>query len=101
MEPLVISQHTLQQRLREFRQQRGNSYHLMRLGYFGSYARNEAKPDSDVDIVFETQNPDLLATALMKQELEAWLSRPVDVLRLHPNLHPAFRSRLEREVVYV
>ncbi|MEL6453359.1 MAG: nucleotidyltransferase domain-containing protein [Cyanobacteria bacterium J06623_5] len=43
----VISTETLQQLLREFKQQRGGEFDLQALGYFGSYARGEAKPDSD------------------------------------------------------
>jgi len=74
---------------------------LTALGYFGSYARGEAKPESDVDIVFQTTHPNLFMTSLMKQDLEAWLGRSVDVIRLHDYLHPRFRERLDREAIYV
>ncbi|MEM9219002.1 MAG: nucleotidyltransferase domain-containing protein [Cyanobacteria bacterium P01_F01_bin.150] len=96
-----IPQEELQQRLREFKAKRGMDFSLTALGYFGSYARQEARPDSDVDIIFQTTRPNLLITAEMKQELEQWLNRSVDLIRLHPYLHPSFRERLERETVYV
>ncbi len=97
----ILTQTELKRRLREFKEQRGAEFHLVALGYFGSYARDEARPDSDVDVVFETTHPNLWATSIMKQDLEAWLDRPVDVVRLHNYLRPSFRARLEREVVYV
>lgn len=37
----------------------------------------------------------------MKQELEQWLNRSVDLIRLHPYLHPEFKARIEREVIYI
>jgi uncharacterized protein len=97
----VLTQTELQRRLREFKEQRGAEFHLVALGYFGSYARDEARPNSDVDVIFETTQPNLWTTSMMKQDLEEWLDRPVDVIRLHNYLRPSFRARLEREAIYV
>ncbi|NEQ96379.1 MAG: nucleotidyltransferase domain-containing protein [Cyanothece sp. SIO2G6] len=97
----VLSQVELCQRLQAFKAKRGTEFHLTALGYFGSYARGEASPDSDVDVVFDTTKPNLLTTAILKQELEQWLDRPVDLIRLHPYLHPEFKARIERDIIYV
>lgn len=97
----VMSQEQLSQLLGEFKERWGAKFHLTALGYFGSYARGEARPDSDVDIVFETTDPDLFRTAIMKQDLEVWLNRSVDVIRLHPYLNPKFKARIEQEIIYV
>ena len=97
----VLTQAELQTRLQHFKEQRGPKFHLTALGYFGSYARGEAHPESDIDIVFETRHPNLWMTSIMKQELEEWLERPVDLIRLHKYMRSAFRVRLEREAVYV
>ncbi|MEL6353512.1 MAG: nucleotidyltransferase domain-containing protein [Cyanobacteria bacterium J06627_28] len=79
----------------------GADYHLKKLGFFGSYARNQATADSDVDIVFATDRPNLFKTAMLKQDLEALLDRPVDVVRLHQYLTPGFRDRIDQEAIYV
>ena len=97
----VMSQEQLSKLLTEFKEKCGAKFHLTALGYFGSYARGEARPESDVDIVFETTDPDLFMTSIMKQDLEAWLNRSVDVIRLHPYLNPKFKARLEHEIIYV
>ncbi|MEZ4657990.1 MAG: nucleotidyltransferase domain-containing protein [Caldilineaceae bacterium] len=97
----VLSQAELSLRLREFKKLRGDEFHLVALGYFGSYARGEADSESDVDVVFETTQPNLWTTSIMKQDLEEWLGRPVDVIRLHKYMHPSFRTRLQREAIYV
>ena len=87
--------------LKHFKDEHGATYHLKALGYFGSYARNEAKADSDVDVVFTTDRPDLLLTAMLKQDLEVLLSRPVDVIRLRESMNPRLKFRIERDAHYV
>ena len=87
--------------LSAFKQQHGSEYSLRSLGYFGSYAHNTATPDSDVDIVFETDNPNLFLTAMMKQDLEAVLGKPVDVLHLRGLQNSRLKERIEKEAVYV
>jgi uncharacterized protein len=101
MNQSVLQRDRLQDLLKTFMAQHGTEYHLHKLGFFGSYARNQATPESDVDIVFTTDQPNLFTTAILKQELEALLERPVDVVRLHPHLHPQFKARVEREAIYV
>ena len=51
--------------------------------------------------IFETDRPNLLETVGIKQNLDKLLGRPVDVIRLHSNLRPNFRARIEREAIYV
>lgn len=97
----VLPQEKLQQLLREFKQQRGAEFDLQALGYFGSYARCEARPDSDIDIVFETNRPNLFTTAQLREDLVALLERPVDVIRYRERMNPRFKARLEKEAIYV
>ena len=97
----TLTEKELQTQLRAFKEQRGTEFALTTLGYFGSYARGEAGPSSDIDIVFDTSSPNLWSTSIMKQDLEEWLDHSVDVVRLHKYLHPTFRARLEHEAVYV
>lgn len=99
--PSVIPQAELQRCLQAFKKERGAEFHLTALGYFGSYARQEARSDSDVDIIFQTSRPNFFTTAVMKQELEQWLNCSVDVIRFHSYLHPTFRERIAREAIYV
>lgn len=91
----------LQKLLKRFLDQHGAAFHLQALGYFGSYARGEAGPESDVDIVFHTDRPDLLLTAMLKQDLEALLQRSVDVVRFRESMNPRLMARIQREAQYV
>lgn len=97
----VLSQSELRILLKSFKEENAKKFHLLALGYFGSYARNEANKDSDVDIVFDTDAPNLFRTVVMKQDLEALLGRSVDVVRLRECMNPRMRARIIREALYV
>ncbi|WP_292367012.1 MULTISPECIES: nucleotidyltransferase family protein [unclassified Methanoculleus] len=64
---------------------------------FGSVARNEARVDSDVDILVDL-DPDrsLLDLGGLAQDLEDLLGRPVDVVT-EAGLRERIRSRVLRE----
>ena len=101
MNASVLSQEQLSALLRVFKEQHAEEYHLRALGYFGSYARGEAREDSDVDIVFDTDAPNLFTTVAMKCDLEGLLGRPVDVLQLRGLTNPRLKARVEKDAIYV
>jgi uncharacterized protein len=88
-------------RLRVFKESRQAEYCLSSLGIFGSFARGQARDESDVDVVFETSEPNLFRTSRMKQELEEILARRVDVVRLRERMNPRLKRRILREARYV
>jgi predicted nucleotidyltransferase len=88
-------------RLRTFKESRQAEYGLSSLGVFGSFARGRAQEESDVDIVFETSEPNLFRTSRLKQELEELLARRVDVVRLRERMNPRLKQRILREARYV
>jgi predicted nucleotidyltransferase len=73
---------------------------VTRLGVFSSVARKEATQLSDVDIVVEMP-PDLFQMVHMKEELEALLGVPVDLIRMHKYLDTLLKSRIDQDVICV
>ena len=71
----ALTQDELQQLLKEFKHEKGEALKLRSLGYFGSYACGEARLDSDVDIVFGTDYPNLLTTKDITQSSD-FISTP-------------------------
>jgi predicted nucleotidyltransferase len=52
-----------------------------RIGLFGSYARSEDTPQSDIDILIEFSNPiTLFDLGGIKYDLSELLNRPVDIV---------------------
>ncbi|MGP8330364.1 MAG: nucleotidyltransferase family protein [Methanosarcinaceae archaeon] len=87
--------------LRQFKKEYAQEYHLLRIGIFGSVARDEADEKSDVDIVFETDKPNLFRTSSMKVLLEDLLAQEIDIIRLRDNMNIKLKEEIQREVLYV
>jgi uncharacterized protein len=70
------------------------------LALFGSVIRDEARPDSDVDILVEFVRPiGMLAFLRLKQYLEDILGRRVDLVTPKA-LRPQWRDRIIREAIH-
>ena len=69
---------------------------------FGSTARDEAGPGSDVDLFFDPVRPGLSLFDVMdvRDRISGLLHRPVDVMT-RSSLHPYLRQRIEAEAVRV
>lgn len=101
MSGMVLSRDKVLALLKTFMERQKSEYSLISLGVFGSFARGEVQSDSDVDIVFDTDAPNLFMTAMMKQDLEELLGRPVDVLQLRGLTNTRLKARIGKEAVYV
>lgn len=87
--------------LKNYREENATKYGILKLGLFGSYAREEQKIDSDVDVCVLLENPSYMIRATIKEELETILEREVDVISLSARMTPTFKENIENEVVYV
>jgi len=78
-----------------------NAYGVKSLALFGSVARDEARPDSDVDLLVEFDRPvGLFGLVALQLRLEELLGCPVDIGTMD-SLKPLIRSRVMEECVYV
>jgi predicted nucleotidyltransferase len=84
-----------------FLDQERQEYGIVRLGVFGSAARDEISDFSGVDIVVEIVKPDLLTLVGIKQNLEERLHRPVDIVRYRGSMNAFLKTRIDQEAVYV
>lgn len=87
--------------LKTFKASQQKKYGIITLGVFGSFARGEETELSDVDIVLETETPDLFNIVHIKEDLEKKLCLPVDIVRLREKMNPFLKKRIKREAVYV
>ena len=85
----------------QFRRDRQDEFGILRIGIFGSAARDEITDESDVDVVVELAHPDLLTLVGIKQELEERLHRSVDIVRYRDRMNAFLKQRIEQEAVYV
>ena len=77
------------------------NYHALNAGVFGSYARGNQKPGSDLDLIVEFNQPmNLLDLIGLEQELTDALGIKVDLLT-YESIHEAIRPYVEKEVKYL
>jgi len=80
-----------------------DQYHIVKIGLFGSYARNEQTMLSDIDLVVEfeenTQNLYDLKRAL-KEYIREKLNIEVDIAR-EKYLKPRYKKSIIKETYYV
>jgi predicted nucleotidyltransferase len=75
---------------------------VAQLYLFGSVARQQATPDSDVDLFFDTDNPrfSLIELVDVQDTVTAILGVETDVMT-RASLHPRLRQRIEAEALRV
>lgn len=87
--------------LRIYKEKYAAQYGLTRMGIFGSTARGEQTPDSDVDICYEGKAPSLLTLDYMQNELEKLLGCSVDLVRMRESMNIRLRNRIIKDCIYV
>lgn len=91
-EDIFLKLHNLEQDLKPFG--------VKRIGIFGSFARDAARPESDIDLLVEfVETPGLLQLAELHLLLENALARRVD-LATDDMLCPELKDQVLHEVVY-
>jgi predicted nucleotidyltransferase len=73
---------------------------VVRIGLFGSYAKDLQQPESDVDILVELDEPSWQKLCAVWDILEKQLSIKVDLIRKGPHLREKFLKTLETETIY-
>lgn len=73
---------------------------VQRIGLFGSFAKGTQRPDSDIDILVELDEPSFFKMAYVQIFLEENLSRKIDILRKGSHLRPKFLQSVESEIIY-
>jgi uncharacterized protein len=73
---------------------------VVSIGLFGSYARGEARVDSDIDIAVEMRRYEADAYFGLLHFLEDNLQQQID-LGIASNIKPLLKPFIEKEIVYV
>jgi len=87
--------------LREHKKELYEKYGVRKIGLFGSYARNENKKSSDIDIVVELECDNKFRSFFeLKYYLEESLDMEVD-LGIESAVKQEVRNQINRDIIYV
>ncbi|WP_295419406.1 nucleotidyltransferase domain-containing protein [Sulfurovum sp.] len=97
----MLSKENILQYLKEYKSLKQDTYSISKIGIFGSYARDEADENSDIDIVVDFKKADLYNQISIMQELEEHFHKHVDVIALWKRMNPKLLSRIQKDAIYV
>lgn len=89
------------EKLTHFKQMSGKKFGIIRIGIFGSVARQENTPESDIDIVVEIEKPSLSTMYELKEMLKQLFGCEVDLIRFRNSLRPLLKNHILNETIYV
>ena len=95
-----MTKETILNYLKKHKQDFQEKYEIESIGLFGSYARDEAHKDSDIDI-FVKMKPNFLKLMGLKQQIEDDLRKKVDIIREHGNIKPFLLQMIYKDIQYV
>ena len=95
-----MTKKTILNYLKNHKEEFQKKYEIEEIGLFGSYARDEAGNDSDIDI-FVKMKPSLFKMVGLKQQMEEDLKKQVDVIREHKNIKPLLLKMIHKDIQYV
>ena len=87
--------------LRDNKERFAEKYSVTKLGLFGSFARNEATEESDVDICVEVAEPTYDNIFCLWEEMVKKTTRPVDIVHVRRGMNVLLRKRIKRDAIYV
>jgi len=96
----MLTQQDILDYLREHKKEFQNKYNIEQIGLFGSYARDEATQESDIDI-FVKMPPKMFKLIGLKQQIEDDLKMSVDILREHKQMKPFLLKMIQKDIAYV
>lgn len=87
--------------LRQHKQEMHDRFGVTKIGLFGSYARGEAREDSDIDIAVELEGDRLFRKFFaLESYLKSSLNKEID-LGIESTLKKIVRERIVKEIHYV
>ena len=75
-------------------------FEIDKIGLFGSYARDEATVNSDIDIYVEFKNKTFDNIAGLWVYLEELYHKKIDLIHFHKRANKIIMNNIQKEVIY-
>lgn len=74
---------------------------IEKLGIFGSVARSEETPSSDIDVIISLKKPSFFLYGEITRQLQEVFGRKVDLVSAKSHMPEEFKSQIEKDAIYV
>jgi predicted nucleotidyltransferase len=99
MKNIPLTKQTILKHLQQHKKELQSNYQVKRIGLFGSYAKDEATPQSDIDLIVDMPSSFEKYYGL-KEYLENLFGKEID-LGMIDNMRHFIRKRVEKDIIYV
>ena len=97
----MLTREDILQFLRDNKERFAEQYGVTKIGLFGSFARNEATEESDVDVCVEIAQPTYDGMCRLREEIMEKSLREVDLIRVRDGMNKILRKFIDKDAVYV
>ena len=95
----MLSQDQILSTLKAYKEKYTQQYGIEEIGLFGSYARNQAKEESDVDVFIKLKHSNLFLLSRIRIELEELFGVHTDVVQLRDKMNMYLKKHIEQEAI--
>jgi len=95
----MLDQNQILSSLKKYKEKHFNEYGIAEIGIFGSYARDEAKEESDVDVFVRLKHSNLFLLSRIRIELEELLGVHTDVVQLRDKMNRYLKNHIEEAII--
>jgi predicted nucleotidyltransferase len=97
----MYSKNDILEFLKEYYQEKKDKYHIKKIGIFGSYSRNEANENSDIDIVVDLEQSKMFNLIAIKEDIKEYFKKDVDIVQIREKMNPLLKKRIQKDAIYV
>ena len=97
----MISTNEVIRLLKKFKAESALKYGITSLGLFGSFARNQQRETSDVDVFVTLKESDFFVLQRIKEELENLVHNKIDVVNYRESLRNSFKQNILNDAIYI
>ena len=85
--------------LQNYKNKYQDKYGIEEIGLFGSYAKNTANENSDVDVFVKLKHSNLFLLSRMRIELEELFGVHTDIVQLRDKMNSYLKKHIEEEAI--
>jgi predicted nucleotidyltransferase len=85
--------------LHTYKEKHKEQYGIEQIGLFGSYAKDKATDQSDVDVFISLKHSNLFLLSRIRIELEELMGIPTDIVQLRERMNKYLKKRIEQEAI--
>ena len=95
-----LTKNEIMRRLKEEKPFLVRNFGVVDIGLFGSFAKGQAREDSDIDIIVELIEPRFDWLAGLQVYLEKKFDHKIEIVRKVTKKNSRFNKRVEKEIIY-